>query len=92
MGSLRRAGSIPIDETGGTIVAKFNGKSLSGDFRRRLGRKVDHGADYGRVLAGIQVDDADYDEFLEHLAGLGYPWEDETDDPVYRLFLSERAS
>jgi threonine dehydratase len=45
------------------------------------------GADYGRVLVGIQVpasDDAAFGEFLEQLA---YPYEDETRSQAYRLFL-----
>ncbi|MBT8422949.1 MAG: threonine ammonia-lyase, biosynthetic, partial [Gammaproteobacteria bacterium] len=47
-----------------------------------------HGADYGRVLAGIQVPDADAAEFEEHLAALGYPHREETDNPAYQLFLT----
>lgn len=46
-----------------------------------------HGSDYGRVLAGIQVPVASRAEFLHHLAELQYPWTDETDNPAYRLFL-----
>jgi threonine dehydratase len=46
-----------------------------------------HGSDYGRVLAGVQVPPADRDEFARHLAKLGYTHWDETDNPAYRLFL-----
>ncbi len=45
------------------------------------------GADYGRILVGIQVpatDDAAFDDFLQTLA---YPCTEETANPVYRLFL-----
>ena len=45
------------------------------------------GADYGRILVGIQVPRADKQGFREFLQGLAYPCEDETDNPVYRLFL-----
>ena len=45
------------------------------------------GADYGRILVGIQVPRADKKGFREFLEGLAYPCEDETDNPVYRLFL-----
>ena len=45
------------------------------------------GADYGRILVGIQVPRADRKEFREFLETLAYPYEDETDNPVYRLFL-----
>lgn len=47
-----------------------------------------HGSDYGRVLAGIQVPAADAAEFEEHLRALGYAWWEETDNPAYRLFLA----
>ena len=46
-----------------------------------------HGADYGRVLAGIQVPEADRHAFARALDALGYPYTDETDNPAYRLFL-----
>jgi threonine dehydratase len=47
-----------------------------------------HGSDYGRVLAGVQVPPADLTEFHAHLAELGYPWWDESANPAYRMFLS----
>jgi threonine dehydratase len=46
-----------------------------------------HGSDYGRVLAGIQVPPAERAEFLRHLAELKYPYSDETANPAYRMFL-----
>jgi threonine dehydratase len=46
------------------------------------------GADYGRILVGIQVPKSDARAFREFLETLAYPCEDETDNPVYRLFLS----
>ncbi|NBV83883.1 threonine ammonia-lyase, biosynthetic, partial [bacterium] len=46
-----------------------------------------HGADFGRVLAGIQIPDADYADFVARLTTIGYPFRDETQNPVYRLFL-----
>lgn len=51
-----------------------------------------HGADYGRVLAGIQVPAADRDRFARALADLGYPHHDESDNPAYRLFLDGNAA
>ncbi len=45
------------------------------------------GADYGRILVGIQVPRADKKRLREFLEGLAYPCADETDNPVYRLFL-----
>ena len=46
-----------------------------------------HGSDYGRVLAGVQVPDAERGEFAEHLKKLGYTHVNETENPAYRLFL-----
>jgi threonine dehydratase len=45
------------------------------------------GADYGRILVGLQVPKTDNAAFKKFLAGLGYPFVDETENPVYRLFL-----
>jgi threonine dehydratase len=47
-----------------------------------------HGSDYGRVLAGVQVPPSDAAEFERHLAALGYEHWEETDNPAYQLFLS----
>jgi threonine dehydratase len=47
-----------------------------------------HGADYGRVLVGMQVPRHDQRKFRAFLARLGYPYRDETRNPAYRLFLS----
>jgi len=47
-----------------------------------------HGSDYGRVLAGIQVPPATRAEFLEHLRELHYACVEETANPAYRMFLS----
>ena len=46
------------------------------------------GADYGRILVGIQVPAADKAAFRKFLRGLAYPCQDETDNPAYRLFLA----
>ncbi|TDR94920.1 threonine dehydratase [Enterovirga rhinocerotis] len=46
-----------------------------------------HGADHGRVLAGIQVPADEREAFDQALAALGYPYQDETANPAYRLFL-----
>jgi len=47
----------------------------------------DQGADYGRILVGIQVPEGDRDAFGRFTEALGYPYVDETDSPAYRLFL-----
>ena len=45
------------------------------------------GADYGRILVGLQVPSKDHKAFDKFLDTLGYPYVEETDNPVYRLFL-----
>ncbi len=45
------------------------------------------GADYGRILVGLQVPAKDDKAFGKFLKTLGYPYAEETDNPVYRLFL-----
>ncbi len=46
-----------------------------------------HGADYGRVLVGMQVPPWDEASFRRFLTTLSYRHWDETDNPAYRLFL-----
>ncbi len=45
------------------------------------------GADYGRILVGLQVPDADRKKFQTFLDTLGYPHVEETANPAYQLFL-----
>ena len=45
------------------------------------------GADYGRILVGLQVPQADQAAFKKFLSTLGYPHVDETHNPAYQLFL-----
>jgi len=45
------------------------------------------GADYGRILVGIQVPKTDRKAFKDFIDALAYPCVEETDNPVYQLFL-----
>lgn len=45
------------------------------------------GADYGRILVGMQVPAKDHKKFDSFLKNLGYPWVEETGNPAYQLFL-----
>jgi threonine dehydratase len=47
-----------------------------------------HGSDYGRVLAGIQVPPATAADFLLHLNELHYAYSEETDNPAHKIFLA----
>jgi threonine dehydratase len=46
-----------------------------------------HGSDYGRVLAGIQVPPETREDFLLHLNELHYAYTDETENLAYKIFL-----
>ena len=47
------------------------------------------GADYGRILVGLQVPAADDAEFAAFLRTLGYPCVEETSNPAYQMFLQQ---
>jgi len=47
-----------------------------------------HGADYGRILVGLQVPKNEMREFKKFLSALGYRHWDESSNPVYKLFLA----
>lgn len=65
-------------------------------FLTRLGEKWNislfhyrnHGAAYGRVLMGIQVQDNEMEPFQKFLDGLGMQYWAENNNPAYELFLS----
>jgi len=45
-----------------------------------------HGAAYGRVLVGVQIQGAEVNEFRAYLKDQGYRYHEETDNPAYQLF------
>jgi threonine dehydratase len=45
------------------------------------------GADDGQILVGIQVPPKERRQLARSLDELAYPYVEETDNPVYRLFL-----
>jgi threonine dehydratase len=47
------------------------------------------GADYGRILVGLQVPQKDHASFENFLQAVGYPHVDETENRVYKLFLRQ---
>lgn len=61
--------------------------TLGGNWNISLFHYRNHGAAYGRVLAGIQVPKKDMKDFRAKLDDLGYPYWDESDNPVYSVFL-----
>jgi len=61
--------------------------SMSAGWNISLFHYRNHGADYGRVLVGMQVPPSDKRDFRRFLDRLGYTYVDETANPAYRLFL-----
>lgn len=47
-----------------------------------------HGAAFGQVLAGFDLDKSQQAEFFQHLDALGYQWQEETDNLAYQTFLN----
>lgn len=62
-------------------------ETIGQDYNISLFHYRNHGAAYGRVLAGIQVPDQERARFDDFLQKLGYRYWEETDNPVYNLFL-----
>jgi threonine dehydratase len=62
--------------------------SMHPDWNISLFHYRNHGADYGRILVGIQAPDQSRDGLQSFLGQLGYPYWEETEHPGYKLFLS----
>ena len=67
-------------------LAKFL-NTLSNDFNVSLFHYRNDGGDLARVLVGLQVPKDDMKEYKEFLNKLGYPYVDETNNPIYKEFL-----
>jgi threonine dehydratase len=61
--------------------------SMRSDWNISLFHYRNQGADYGRVLVGIQVPRSELGQFRTFLRKLGYPYAEETRNPAYKLFL-----
>ena len=61
--------------------------SMSAGWNISLFHYRNHGADYGRVLVGMQVPPRDSHKFRRFLDRLGYDYVDESANPAYRMFL-----
>ena len=72
-------------ERPGALMAFLN--TMSKNWNISLFHYRNHGADYGRVLAGIQVPPEEMKEFSRFLKKVGYRAQDETANPAGRLFL-----
>jgi threonine dehydratase len=73
-------------ERPGALMLFLN--SMSHSWNISLFHYRNHGADYGRVLVGMQVPHHDKKALKTFLDTLGYRYWDESGNPAYRLFLS----
>jgi threonine dehydratase len=62
-------------------------EAIGADWNISLFHYRNHGSDYGRVLAGVQVPPADSVDFDLHLRDLKFAYTEETNNPAYRMFL-----
>lgn len=82
-----RAFSFKFPEKPGALMRFLD--AMHTDWNISLFHYRNHGADYGRVLVGIEVPEHNHKEFDMFLQSLGYPWVEETHNPAYRLFLGQ---
>ncbi len=72
-------------ERPGALMRFLN--SMSHDWNISLFHYRNHGADYGRILVGMQVPPKEMKDFQKFLDGLGYRYWNESRNPAYKLFL-----
>jgi threonine dehydratase len=72
-------------ERPGALMRFLN--AMSSGWNISLFHYRNHGADYGRVLVGMQVPREDHAAFAAFLTRVGYPCWDESRNPAYQLFL-----
>ena len=72
-------------ERPGALMQFLN--SMSRGWNISLFHYRNHGADYGRVLVGMQVPPSDQTQFRRFLKRVGYRYVDESANAAYRMFL-----
>jgi len=69
-------------------LMKFVG-SMSPNWNISVFHYRNNGADYGRIVVGIQVPPKEMEQWQAFLDTLGYPYWDESQNPAYKLFLGQ---
>jgi threonine dehydratase len=72
-------------EKPGALMAFVN--ALQADWNISIFHYRNHVADVGRIVVGVQVPDGDRQQWQLFLDGLGYRYQNESDNPAYSLFL-----
>ena len=83
--SNERLISFEFPERPGALGRFLN--HMQSDWNITLFHYRNHGADYGRILVGLQVPPHEKREFKQFLKTIAYRHWDETENPVYKLFL-----
>lgn len=63
-------------------------QAIGTDWNISLFHYRNHGSDFGRILAGLDVAHDETEELEAHLAELGYAHWEENENPAYTMFLS----
>ena len=84
--SSERLVSFEFPERPGALSRFLN--HMRAEWNITLFHYRNHGADYGRILVGIDVPENDNEAFTDFLESLGYVYKEETDNPAYKLFLA----
>lgn len=61
--------------------------AMGADWNISLFHYRTQGGEFGRVLIGLEIPEADDDKFQQFLGNLGYRYENESHNAAYRLFL-----
>ncbi len=61
--------------------------SMSPNWNISLFHYRNNGADYGRIVVGVQVPPSEMEDWQAFLDTLGYRYWDESENPVYKMFL-----
>lgn len=77
--------AFEFPERPGALTKFLSGLNVS--WNLTLFHYRNHGADIGKILAGISVPPQDNEIFQKFLDDLGYEYQDETDNMVYQKFL-----
>ncbi len=81
--------SFEFPERPGALGLFLN--NMQSDWNITLFHYRNHGADFGRVLVGVDVPSADLHAFENFLDHVGYAYQDQTDNAAYKLFLSQAS-
>jgi len=73
-------------ERPGALLEFLN--AIGTDWNISLFHYRNHGSDYGRILAGIDVPQEESADLQAHLADLGYPYWEESENPAFSIFLA----